>query len=471
MMTVPTRYRTAISTIAIVAALAGCATGQQQRTSGVKKADLEHVGLAMRAQAALASNQFAAAVDFAERAVEHTPADAGFRALLGNAYFAAGRFASAETAYRDSLSLMPAQPQVILKLALVQIAQGKNDAAVAVLDSARGALDPADYGLAVALSGHPQAAVSILDEAARRPTADARVRQNLALSYALAGDWTMARAIAAQDVPPDQLDSRVQQWMAMATPSRPSDQVAALTGVTPSVDPGQPQRLALNSTPPMQAYAQALAPTPQPQLQPQVAEIPAVPPVAAAEPMPGSMMAEAPQPAPAPVAPELAVDAATRTLFEAPPATDVQMAAVEQPVADKPKAKAVAAAAPAPVADLPTSFDAKPEPASYVAIKKVHRAAAARRNSKSVVQLGAYSSASRVSVAWELLTKRYPALADYRPMRARFDGPKGTVWRLSIEGFGSDREARVRCEQLQSRGGKCFVRRVAGDAPVQLASR
>jgi hypothetical protein len=56
-------------------------------------------------------------------------------------------------------------------------------------------------------------------------------------------------------------------------------------------------------------------------------------------------------------------------------------------------------------------------------------------------------------------------------MRARYDGPKGTVWRLSIKGFESDREARDRCEMLQSRGGKCFVRRTAGDSPVQFASR
>jgi hypothetical protein len=56
-------------------------------------------------------------------------------------------------------------------------------------------------------------------------------------------------------------------------------------------------------------------------------------------------------------------------------------------------------------------------------------------------------------------------------MRARFTGAKGTFWRLSIKGFGNQQEAIDRCEQLQSRGGKCFVRRVAGDAPVQFASR
>ena len=38
------------------------------------------------------------AIPLAERAVEKSPRDAGFRALLGNCYLAGGRFASAEAA-------------------------------------------------------------------------------------------------------------------------------------------------------------------------------------------------------------------------------------------------------------------------------------------------------------------------------------------------------------------------------------
>jgi hypothetical protein len=129
-----------------------------------------------------------------------------------------------------------------------------------------------------------------------------------------------------------------------------------------------------------------------------------------------------------------------------------------------------------PVPELPTKFEAPVQTASYAAISDtVRRAARTARKpsgkSNSVVQLGAYSSPERVSIAWNLLTKKYPALGDYTPMRARFDGPKGTVWRLSIKGFASQQEAMNRCELLQSRGGSCFVRRVAGDAPVQFASR
>ena len=49
-------------------------------------------------------------------------------------------------------------------------------------------------------------------------------------------------------------------------------------------------------------------------------------------------------------------------------------------------------------------------------------------------------------------------------------GAKGTVYRLSVQGFASDNDARDFCEALQSAGGSCFVRAVAGDAPVRLAA-
>ena len=463
----PSRIGTTLSTVAIAAMLSGCATGQQKQESIFgSKVDHENIGLATRAQMALNANEYEKAVDLAERAVENSPSDAGFRSLLGNAYFAAGRFASAESAYRDSLSLFAGQPQLVLKLALVQIAQGKHGEALAMLDAARGALDAADYGLAVALAGQPAIAVQVLDEAARAPNADARVRQNLALAHALSGDWTMARTVAAQDVPPEQLDQRIQQWMAMATPARASDQVAALTGVTPAADPGQPQRLALRAESPNQALAESVAPVlPQhqaPEPQPQMAEIPAAPPPALPEPMALTAMVS-----------EREVAQAARSLLHAQPMTEAVAAAVEPHVDVQPAAVAATAPAmPEPARELPTRFDAPPEKPKFVAIsEKVRKAAKKERRSNSVVQLGAYSSADRVSVAWANLTKRFPALADYTPMRARFDGPKGTVWRLSIRGFDDRQEAQQRCATLRTRGGKCFVRQIAGDAPVQFASR
>jgi len=492
----PSRFGTAASMLALATVLAGCATGGSKRESIFgSKVDRSNIGLATRAQAALSSGDVKTAIDLAERAVENTPNDAGFRGLLGNCYFAAGRFASAETAYRDSLSLLGTQPQVVLKLALVQIAQGKAASASGLLEEARNLLDPSDYGLAVALAGRPDDAVAVLNQAARLTAADARVRQNLALAYGLAGDWTMARTIASQDVPAAQLEARLQQWMIMATPTRSSDQVAALTGVTPAAaDPGQPVRLALNPAPAEQRVAQASIPQvqPQPAYQPaSVAEVPAEAPVAMPEPMPAEEVAQVP---PMRVeAPEPEVVAAVQSLIEPAPVAPAEIPAVEvlPAIADAvaveaPILPAVAEAGaveapivPAvakPVDKLPTSFDAPVQTASYVTISDTVRRAAERSrkpkgNSKSVVQLGAYSSPERVTVAWNRITMKYPALRDYTPMRARFNGPKGTVWRLSIKGFASQQEAVDRCEKLQGRGGSCFVRSVAGDAPVQIASR
>src|SRR4029450_2422951 len=164
-------FGSALTALGLVGALAACSTpganGARSASIFGDKVHTANTGIATRAQAALEKGDTAAAVQLAERAVAGSPRDAGFRALLGNAYFASGRFASAEAAYKDSLSLLANQPQLILKLALVSIAQGKNDEALAQLDAARDYLDPCDYGLALALAGQPTSAANVLEQAAR----------------------------------------------------------------------------------------------------------------------------------------------------------------------------------------------------------------------------------------------------------------------------------------------------------------
>ena len=274
-MSKPFRFASAASLVTLATMIAGCAAPQHHAASVSGfggQADGE-VGLATRALAALNSNDIPTAISFAERAVEKTPNDAGFRALLGNAYFAGGRFASAEAAYKDALAIYPSQTQVVLKLALVEIAQGKNAEAVSLLSDNDNLLDPSDYGLAMALAGRPADAISVLESVARIPGADARVRQNLALAYALTGDWTQARTVASQDVPANQLDSRIQQWMQFAKPAHASDQVAALTGVVPAAaDPGEPVKLALSKPDSRQAEAAPVAAAPVAPAPVQVAE-------------------------------------------------------------------------------------------------------------------------------------------------------------------------------------------------------
>ena len=446
------RFGSTLSFIALASLTAGCASPQSHvRTAGFGGKANGEIGLATRALAALNSNNVPLAIQFAEQAVEKTPNDAGFRALLGSAYFAGGRFKSAEAAYKDALSIYSNQPQVVLKLALVEIAQGKNAEALSYLEAGRDVLDPADYGLAVALAGQPQQAIDVLQGAARSENADSRVRQNLALAYALAGDWTNARTVAAQDVQGDQLDARIHQWMQLATPGNQSTAVASLIGVTPAaVDPGQPTRLALNKTDTRMAEAvPAPAPTPAPATQPEQVAV-AVPPPAPV----------AVAPAPPPV--ELAAAA---------PAPE-SMPYVNVPAKKPAKAPAKSAAAPSKKPSVGPTKTAEVRRGSTSGKGASVRAVALNRgNSSAVVQLGAYSSAKSVLAAWNIKARKYHSLVSYTPMSARFASPKGNFYRLSVKGFGSVNEAIALCSSLRRAGGSCFVRNVAGDTPVQIASR
>jgi hypothetical protein len=134
-------------------------------------------------------------------------------------------------------------------------------------------------------------------------------------------------------------------------------------------------------------------------------------------------------------------------------------------------ANEVSSAATSEVKSLVEAVMPKKAPAAHRA--KPHRVAAARRPvgpGDSVVQLGSYRSPQQVTAGWAHLTERFPALRAYLPVRAKFDSPKGTFWRLSIQGFGNQRDAITKCDQLKSHGGRCFVRGFAGDAPVEIAS-
>ena len=426
-MTMPLRTGTALSALAAALVLTGCANTGKKVSLGASTDRLadSQLGLATRAQAALQSGDHATAVRLAEQAVEKMPNDAAFRTLLGNSYLAAGRFASAEAAYRDSLVLLPSQPGVALKLVLTQVAQGKSEHALSKLDELRDQVDAADAGLAMALAGQPGNAIAILDEAARGPAADARVRQNLALAHALAGNWDDARAIAAQDLPADQVDVRLAEWMNFAKPSSSGEKVAALIGVQPAAnDSGQPVRLALQSDDTRQAEIQPL-PSPPAAAQPEAA------PMSVA-------MTDAPIAEPASVV-----------------------------VASLPEAAPAAAPEPAFVTRAPIRSSSLPRP------QQLRRSAAARfgGTSKAVVQLGAYGSPARLQAAWAAASGRFASLKRYTPTSARFASAKGTFYRLSLKGFGSDREARLLCESLKRSGSGCFVRNMAGDTPVRFAAR
>lgn len=427
----------AATSIVMAVAVTGCAMGGGARQFG-GLADNNNVGLAMRAQVALQQGDTRGAIAFAERAVEKSPNDAVFRSLLGNAYLAAGRFRSAEAAFADALALYPNQVGVPLKLALSQVAQGRGEAALATLDTYRNVISPADAGLAIALAGRPGAAVELLEQAARQPEADSRLRQNLALAHAIAGDWARARQVAAQDLAGDQLEQRMGEWAAFARPNAAASQVASLIGIgaPASVDAGMPVRLAL------------AVPAAQPEVRTAAVE-PVAPVAEAAAPAPVAMAAAEPVPAPVPVTAPAPVEVASIVPADVvAPAPDV-VAMVDSLRAERVR----------PEGGLPK-------------LAEVRRSAARRFGSSSaVVQLGAYTSEAGVKAGWTMIARRHRNLGAYIPATARFSGSRGMVYRLSLKGFASDGEARKLCMQLKASGSTCFVRNAAGDAPVRFASR
>ena len=419
------------------------ASSYGHETSGSQKAAAQ---AAQQATKLLAKRKFADAVEKAEQAVAAMPHMAEYRALLGQAYLSAGRFQSAETTLGDAVLLDPANARAGLNLALAQVANARSDRALATLDVYRDRLSAADFGLALALAGDLTGATSVLEAAVRAPEADARTRQNLALAYALSNRWREARIMAAQDLSGDALYGRMTEWAALAMPASASQQVAGLLNVTPVADSGLPEQLALARSSDVQA-AQAT-----PAAAPANVEVAATQPDA--DPAPVFEVSQAP----APVA-----QVAEQSPAPTPVATDA--------VATEAIATEAVAAMPAPL----IRAAANPIKQVVVPASKVTpvRSAPAFRPVQSgtyVVQLGAFSSASRSEVAWRGAVGRYQGLNNYAAATARVQVNNATLYRLSVSGFTSRAVAGQVCARIKAAGGDCFVRAAAGDTPLQWAS-
>ena len=346
-------------------------------------------------------------------------------------------------------------------------AQGKNDEAVAFLEAGRGVLD------AVRLRPRAGACRPVRPRrsrcsrprlASRAPTR--RVRQNLALAHALAGDWTEARTIAAQDVPADQLDGRIQQWMQLASPKHAGRPGRGAVGVTPAaVDAGQPVRLALSKADtlhgrrPRRSGSHVADQLPPRRLRAAAAAALALP-----------QRRRRRQP-PAPVR-RMPAPRSTRPGRAVAPARASPRRAPTLPSARRCRRDAAAAAREVP-APSPRSC-----PRSAAAVR--HAKPAPRRGSPAVgnvdavVQLGAYRlAAARARRLEQRCTKRYPRAqglsADERPLRLARRAPSIAC---RSRASPAQREA-IALLQVAARrsGGSCFVRNFAGDAPVQIASR
>lgn len=412
-----------------------------------------------RAHAEAAKGNLGGALSFAEQAVAASPRDVGYRLLLADVYLKNGRFQSAATTFGDILTLDPGNRRATLSLALCDIAQGRDEAAIALIDALAPAAPAADTGLAYALAGQPERAIALLEPAARAPGASGRVRQNLAFAYAMAGDWQKARVTASQDVSPGDLGARLAQWAALARPASPADKVAGLLGVRPAADSGQPERLALAPAPVPTALAAA---DPAPQAAPE--PVPA--PVQQAE------AAPAPQTAPqAPVAVASAASDAPSWVATVRQAEDPKPRSTPQEVTRPLYAGVVQPLVTAQPAVLRSGHAFRMRPAGFELPRTGTAPSSGSGTGHFAVQLGAFSSANAVERAWAQVLRRF-GFAELTPLSTTINVPgKGMLHRLSVAGFRDRAEADRTCRSVRAKGGVCFVRAVAGDAPTQWASR
>jgi Flp pilus assembly protein TadD len=463
-----TVFKAAASTLIVAMTMTGFSgqSGAARRFNEPVRAgsptDRQAALLHEQAAQAVQAGQFDAARAAMEQAVSLSPRDAGYRQLLADIYLKSGRFNSARTTYGDVLELDPSNVRAGLSIALIQIAQGNPRAAVSRLDNLAGRAPAADVGLAYALAGAADRAVDLLEDAARAPGASARTRQNLALAYAIAGDWRRARAIAAQDLSPAELPARMEQWAAFARPGAGATQVAALLGVSPAEDSGQPVRLALapEAAPAEQAFAAAeIAPAPVP-VQTAAAE-----PVASPAPQPAVQIAEA-APAEAP-----AFWVPTAQSYQAPAETPVETAAPPAEPAPEVRVQYAAAArslvAPEPALIRAAAITRVPAPVFHRARPQV---SVRDGSAPVVVQLGAFSNEANAERAWLQASGRY-GLERRRPLTTTIDLNGRHLHRVSVSGFASAGDAQRLCGQIRGQGGTCFVRAQAGDASIRWAAR
>ena len=400
-----------------------------------------------KAQVALEKGQVDKAIAFAEEAVYAEPRNSGFRAMLGAAYLEAGRFQSAATSFEDALELGDEDPRTVLSYALAKTAQGDNKAALGKLSQWEGAINPADYGLAVALAGNPERGVHILTNTLRGGDNTAKVRQNLAYTYALAGNWRAARVMASEDVPADQLDARLSDWAANARPEDHKIRVASLLNVSPSSDGGQPQRLALGNFPSQQmmvAESEAQAPV-------QVAAAPEVAPKVE------TAQSAAAKPTATPVR-VTARNQAALPVAAAKPAPAVKPApkAAAQPVR-KPAPRFVSNAVVQKVSAPSVRPAARTGP-SRVAPKTSQRRMAVASGVKAthLVQLGSFDSRGVAEAKWNEFQKKHPELKGHDVVITEAKVNGRTFFRVAAAGFTS-KSARNMCGTVKSDGRGCFA--------------
>jgi len=430
----------ALTTALASAALTGCAGSAPPAAISAGKAE-----------AALAQGQHSKAIDHAEAAVMGEPRNAAYRAVLGAAYLESGRFASAATSFQDAIDLGDASPRTALSLALALTAEGKQPQAVKLLGDWEGSIAAGDLGLAYSLAGAPERGIQVLTKALRGGENTAKVRQNLAYSYALAGHWKDARLMASEDIPADAVGKRMAQWAGEVHPDAYRERVALLLSVPAGeVDAGQPVQLALANFPTSDQLALETAHSPVP--------APQAPAMARASSSSESLPVGDPVDSRVAAAPRAVAtsshDNTYRPNFEASAQASVPATVqtdsrrfisreVVQPLPAQASRSAPAATASRAVAPVSTRT-ASATPVSG-------------GEGSHLVQLGSFSSEKGARRAWDIYRQRYPELANHDMVITKALVRGKEYYRVSAAGYdaGSSRAMCGRVNRASSDG--CFA--------------
>lgn len=441
--------------------------------------------LSSNAQKALEAGKPEKALAKAEAAVALDPRDAGLRQTLANAYLANGRFSSARQSLDDAMALGDYSARTVISLALMHAAEGRSNAAQALLREHRETIPASDYGLAMALAGDTRQGVDVLVDQIRTGENSAKVRQNLAFAYALDGRWREAQIMVGQDLDPKVAEGRIAEWARIAHPQAHVQRVASVLGVSPAeYDPGQPVQLALSSNPSMaqvvteigqQAMADA-APAAGPIELPPVQETRME--MAGAGSVPAPLYAEA-----APVSAPAAVvqDSEQPRAMLAPLLVARE---IVQPLPGNYRAKPIRKTRPIQVASREPIVE-RESPERTV----VTKAAAAPKSAAApavfqkagftpvtggtfAVQLGVFSTAANANRAWAGYSAKHKDLANFSKVATPTTVGNRTLHRLTANGFGDEKSARAMCAKVRSAGGECIISRAAPKpAGTQIAAR
>ncbi|MFS8144007.1 tetratricopeptide repeat protein [Rhizobium sp. BR 249] len=165
--------------------------------------------LAAYGKAQAAAGQFEQALDTIGRAQTPDRPDWKLISAQGAILDQMGRATDARKRYRDALDIQPNEPSILSNL-----------------------------GMSYVLTGDLRTAETYLRSAASKPTADSRVRQNLALVVGLQGRFPEAEQIARRELSPQQADANVAYLRGMLSQQNSWQKLAAKDKTPGAADGG-----------------------------------------------------------------------------------------------------------------------------------------------------------------------------------------------------------------------------------------